>query len=65
LPCINTNKHEFLGGFSHHPNGREDKHQEWKNKNACQVVTSNGSTTKQAKKDAQRMLNFDTKKYGI
>jgi hypothetical protein len=31
------------------PHGSNDKQQEWKSKNACQVVMSNGSMTNQAK----------------
>ncbi len=32
------------------PRGEKYKHQEWKNKNACQAIMSNGSTTNRTKR---------------
>jgi hypothetical protein len=46
LPFININGCEYLGGLSHHGN---DKHQEWKSKNACQAIMSNGSIVNRIK----------------
>jgi 2-phospho-L-lactate guanylyltransferase (CobY/MobA/RfbA family) len=41
LPCIDTNKREHLSGLFLHGN---NKHQEWKSKNACQATMSDGWT---------------------
>jgi hypothetical protein len=38
-----------FGDLSHHPVVENDKHQEWKSKNACHATMLDGSTINQAK----------------
>ncbi len=49
FPCTNVNECTSLTNFSHHPMAENDKHQEWKSKNACHATMLDGLTTNQIK----------------